>query len=163
MASAPTRDEGTSLRPAARSSASISSAAVSAAPAGTGRRVSALRRPGRELVAIELLAGAVALDDDQAGGLDALVGGEPHRAGRALAATPDRGGVIEVAGVDDAGLALTALGAAHRAPVRRHHYGVVVLPRGYHYMVWSGGLGAAATGRRPGGSRRPDAGRPRAA
>src|SRR6478735_3248671 len=49
MAIAPTRDDGTSLMPAARSSASIASAAASAAPSGTGRRVSALRRPDASL------------------------------------------------------------------------------------------------------------------
>ena len=41
----PTRDDGTSVMPAARSSASIRSAAASAASSGTGRRVRALRRP----------------------------------------------------------------------------------------------------------------------
>ncbi len=49
-----------------------------------------LRQPGRQLVAVELLAGAVALDDDQPRGLDALVRGEPGGAGGALAATADR-------------------------------------------------------------------------
>ena len=122
MASAPIRDDGTSVTPAARSSASIASAAASAAPSGTGRRVSALRSPDDELVAIELLARAVALDDDQPGGLDALVGREPRRAGGALAAAADGGRVVEVARVDDAGLPLAALGAAHRSPVGVTHH-----------------------------------------
>src|SRR5262249_54376772 len=46
-----------------------------------------------ELVAIELLASAIALDDDEARRLDALVGGEAGTACRALAPSPDRGGV----------------------------------------------------------------------
>ena len=119
--------DGTSVAPAERSSASIASAAASAAPRGhrpTGQR---LAQAGGELVAIELLARPVALDDDEPGGLDALVGREAHRAGGALAATADRGGVVEVARVDDPGLALTALGAAHRSPVGRSPpLGVVV-------------------------------------
>src|SRR5664279_5837024 len=45
IASAPTRADSTSEVPPARSAASISSTARSAAPSGTGRRVSALRSP----------------------------------------------------------------------------------------------------------------------
>src|SRR6185503_19561624 len=53
-----------------------------------GQRLAESRR---ELLAIELLAGAVALDDHEPGGFDALVGREPGRAGRALAPAADRG------------------------------------------------------------------------
>ena len=49
MASAPTRELGTSDWPADRSSASMPSAARSAASSGTGRRVSALRSPKASL------------------------------------------------------------------------------------------------------------------
>ena len=82
-----------------------------------------LAQAGDEPVAIELLARAVALDDDEPGGLDPLIGREPHRAGGALAPAPDRRRVVEVARVDDAGLPLAALGAAHRSPVASHHKG----------------------------------------
>ena len=78
IASAPTRELGTSLT-AGRSAARPRSRrrrGPRRRPA-TGRRVRALRRPVGELVAVELLAVAVALDDDQPGGLDALVGREP--------------------------------------------------------------------------------------
>ena len=82
-----------------------------------------LAQPGDEPVAIELLARPVALDDDQPGGLDPLVGREPHRARGAFAPAPDGRRIIEVARVDDAGLPLAALGAAHRSPVVSHHKG----------------------------------------
>src|SRR5215207_55029 len=85
-----------------------------------------LAQPGRELRTVELLAGAVALDDNQARRLDALVGREPHRARRALAAAADRGRVVEVARVDDAGVPRPALGAAHRTPAELIPLGVVV-------------------------------------
>ena len=125
IASAPTRDDGTSLAPDARRSASI---CVGRGLRGAGRDRATgqgLAKPDCQLVAIELLADAVALDDDEPGGFDPLVRGEPHRTGRALAAAADGGGVIEVSRVDDPGLPLAALGAAHRSPV---------LPD--HYMVW---------------------------
>src|SRR5262245_55782806 len=54
-------------------------------PAGQG-----LPEARGELLAVELLAVAVALHDDQAGGLDPLIGREPGRAGAALAAAADR-------------------------------------------------------------------------
>ena len=126
IASAPIRDDGTSVTPAERSSASIASAAAFGGAVGdrpTGQR---LAQPGHEPLAIELLARAVALDDDQPGRLDALVGGEPERAGGALPAAPDRGRIIEVARVDDAGLPLAALGAAHGSPARLTPQGLVV-------------------------------------
>src|SRR4029079_487923 len=67
-----------------------------------------------ELLPIELLPGAVALDDHESGGLDALVRREPRRAGRALPAATDRGRIVEVPGVDDPGLAGPAMWTAHR-------------------------------------------------
>ena len=90
---------------------------------GDGPAGQRLAQARGEPLAIELLAGPVALDDDEPGGLDPLVGREPHRAGGALAAASDGGRVIEVARVDDAGLPLAALGAAHRSPVSMHHKG----------------------------------------
>ena len=71
-----------------------------------------LSKSGGELVPVELLARAVALHDDQSSRLDSLVRREPGRARGALAAPSDRRGVVEVTGVDDAGLAFTALRAA---------------------------------------------------
>ena len=110
MASSPIRDDGTSVAPAARSSASIASAAASAAPSGHGPPGQRLAQAGGELVAVELLARAVALDDDEPGRLDALVGREPGGAGGALAPAADRRRVVEVARVDDPGLTFAALG-----------------------------------------------------
>ena len=121
IASAPIRELGISDRPDERSSASIASAARSAASAATGRRVSALREPVGELVAVELLARAVALDHDQARGLDTLVGGEPRRARRALPPAPDRRRLVEVAGVDDARVTGAALRTAHEPSSWPHH------------------------------------------
>ena len=57
-----------------------------------------------------------------AGGLDPFVGREPHRARGTFASAPDRRRIVKVARVDDAGLPLAALGAAHRSPVGPHHY-----------------------------------------
>src|SRR4051794_23136673 len=73
-----------------------------------------LAEAGGELFAVELLASAVTLDDDQPGRLDPLVGREAGRARHALAATADCRGIVEVAGVDDPGLAGSAMGTAHR-------------------------------------------------
>src|SRR3954447_16249091 len=67
-----------------------------------------------ELLAVELLPSAIALDDDEPGGLDPFVGREPRRTGRALPAAADRRGIVEVARVDDPGLAGSAMGTAHR-------------------------------------------------
>src|SRR6478735_12200990 len=90
-------------------------------PAGQG-----FAETGNEPVAIELLAHAIALDDDEPGGFDPLIGREPHRAGGALAPASDGGGIVEIPRVDDAGLPLAALGAAHRTPVSRAPLGIVV-------------------------------------
>src|SRR6185436_8285454 len=89
---------------------------------GDGSAGQGLAQAGRELLAIELLAGAVALDDDEASRLDPLVRGEPGRAGRALAPAPDRGRIVEIARVDDPRFALTAMGTAHRPSWHSHHY-----------------------------------------
>jgi ferredoxin len=67
-----------------------------------------------EPVTVELLARPIALDDDQPGGLDALVGREPGGTGGALATTADRGRIVEIPGVDDPGLAGPAMWTAHR-------------------------------------------------
>ena len=101
----------------------MASAAASAAPSGDGPAGQRLAQPADEPVAIEFLAGAVALDDDQPGGLDTLIGREAHRARGALAPAPDGRRIVEVSRVDDAGLPLAALGAAHRSPVGYHHKG----------------------------------------
>ena len=90
---------------------------------GNGTTGQCLAQTRDETVAIELLARAIALDDDEPGGLDPLIGREPHRARRALAPAPDGGGIVEIPRVDDAGLPLAALGAAHRSPVVSHHKG----------------------------------------
>ena len=109
-------------------------------PAGAQRRLDLVGRPlgravgdgsprqrlaqaGGELVAVELLAGPVALDDDQARRLDPLVGREAGAAGDALPPAPDRRGLVEVARVDDAGVALLARRTAHPVLLRPpHHY-----------------------------------------
>src|SRR4029079_11670520 len=83
-----------------------------------------LAQPRHEPVAIEFLARPVALDDDEPGGLDPLVRREPHGTRGALAAAADGRRIVEVARVDDAGLPLTALGAAHRSPVVSDHKGL---------------------------------------
>src|SRR5262245_18376118 len=72
-----------------------------------------LPKPVRELVAVELLARAVALDDKEARGLDALVRGEPGAAGGALAPRVDGRRVVEVTRVDDPRVALAADGTSH--------------------------------------------------
>src|SRR6476659_7408632 len=77
----------------------------------TGQR---LAEAGGELLAVELLAGPVALDDHEAGRLDPLVGREPGGAGGALAAPADRGRIVEIPGVDDPGLPSPAMWTAHR-------------------------------------------------
>ena len=88
---------------------------------GDGAPRQGLREAVGELVAVELLAGAVALDDDEAGRLDALVGGEPGAAGGALPAAADRRRLIEVARVHDPRVTGAALRAAHRPSIVAHH------------------------------------------
>ena len=114
------------------------------APSGDRPAGQRLAQAGDELVAVELLARPVALDDDEPGGLDPLVGREPGRAGGALAATADGRGIVEVARVDDAGLPLAALGAAHRSPARLAPLGLVVSTE--DTTTWCG-----VAGRRRGG------------
>ena len=122
-ASVPIRDDGTSLEPAERSSASISSAALLGGAVGHRPAGQRLAQARGELVAVELLARAVALDDDQAGRLDALVGREPRGAGGALAPAADRGRIVEIPGVDDPGLARSPhWGQRIDAPAASHHY-----------------------------------------
>ena len=145
MASAPTWADGISDSPEARSSASIASAACSAASPATGRRVSALRRPEASFSRSNSWRHAVALDDDEAGGLDALVGREPGRAGGALAAAADRRGVVEVARVHDPRLPLAAMRAAHR-PSWRHTTRGCGVSRGYHYIRGSRRVNARVFG-----------------
>src|ERR1035437_1389704 len=72
-----------------------------------------LAEPRHELVAIELLPGAAALDDDQARRLDPFVSRESHAAFPAFPAPADAG-LVEVTRIHDAGLAFTATGTAHR-------------------------------------------------
>ena len=118
--------------PSARSSASIASAARSRrrpAPGGA----SAPCEARRELVPVELLARAVALDDDQPRGLDALVGREPglqaaHSRRRRIVAASSRSreSTTRVS-------ASPHWGQRIRPP--RHHY-PLWCARGYHYMVW---------------------------
>src|SRR3990170_7408061 len=66
---------------------------------------------GDDLVAVELLAGVVLLDDGDAAQLHLLKGGEAVAAGLALAATADAGGVGPR--VDDAGVGVAAERAVH--------------------------------------------------
>src|SRR6187200_2238566 len=95
--------------------------AVRHGPPGQG-----LAQTGDKSIAVELLADAVALDDDEPRGLDPLIGREPHRTRRALAPASDGCGIVEIPRVDDAGLPLAALGAAHRTPVSLAPLGIVV-------------------------------------
>src|ERR1019366_6001189 len=83
-----------------------------------------LAQAAGQLVPVELLTTAIALHHDQAGRLDPLIGGEAHAARGAFAASPDRGGVIKVTGVDDARLAVAALWTAHPAPCCCDHNGL---------------------------------------
>ena len=76
----------------------------------------------------------VALDDDETSRLDALVGGEPGRAGGALAAPADRRGVVEVPRVDDPGLSFTAMRAAHRPSWLGRTTTACGVGSGYHYI-----------------------------
>ena len=79
----------------------------------------------RELVAIEFLAGAVALDDEEAGGLDALVGRESGAARGALAAPANGRGASRSREIHDPGVSLTADGTSHPASgPPQHHYGL---------------------------------------
>src|SRR4051794_10499536 len=80
-----------------------------------------LTEAGHKPITIEFLPRPVTLHDDQPGGLDTLVGGEPHRTCCALAPAADRRRIVEVARVDDPRLPLTALRAAHRSPVDSDH------------------------------------------
>src|SRR5262249_11674137 len=73
-----------------------------------------LLQAGDELGAVEVLAAPAALDDRQACRLDALVGGEARRARGAFAPASDGDRVVQVARVDDASVALAAVGATHR-------------------------------------------------
>ena len=84
---------------------------------------------------VELDPTAVALDDGQAGDLDALEGREPGLAGDTLPATPDGRALILVARVDDAGLGLSAGRAAHDRVSSLHGAGpqeLVVSDSAYH-------------------------------
>ena len=117
------RGLGSRTGPTPRSSLSIGVRGTFRGVVGDGAPGQRLRQAGRQLVPVELLARAVALDDDQARGLDALVGREAGRAGRALPAPPDGGRLVEVARVHHARVPGAALRAAHR-PARSssHHY-----------------------------------------
>src|ERR1035437_4734921 len=68
-----------------------------------------------QLLAVELLAGAVALDHHQSRRLDPLVSGEPRAARLALAAAPNAG-LIQVARIHDASLSLATSRTTHRGP-----------------------------------------------
>src|SRR5262245_25413515 len=81
---------------------------------GHGAASQRLAEAGSELLAVEFLADSVALDDDEAGRLDALIGREAGRAGGAFAAAADGRGVIEVTRVDDPRLPFAAMRAAHQ-------------------------------------------------
>ena len=95
---------------------------------GDGAPGQRLGQAGRQLVPVELLAGAVALDDDEARGLDALVRGEPRRCRPGT-----RGG---------GGSSRTRPGRASRRPgvSRVPHCGQRIGPpsSAHHYPLWCG-------------------------
>jgi hypothetical protein len=69
-----------------------------------------------KLVAIEVLALAVRLDDDEVAQLHPLVGGEAAAAGRAEAPPPDRDVILRGPRVLHLGVDISAKRAAHRPP-----------------------------------------------
>ncbi len=74
---------------------------------------------GAELVAVEVLVAAVALEDGEDGLDDLFVGGEAMAAMGADAAAADGVAVANGAGVDDLVFGLRTLGTAHGQSVRR--------------------------------------------
>ena len=154
MAISPMREDGTSLMPSARS---VRLDLVRGALRRAGRDRSppeGLLQAGGQLVPVEVLPVAVALDDTQTGRLDALVGGEPRRADVALPAAADGGRIIEVAGIDDPRISFATAWAAHRtgrAPFGVGPLGLVSRRLGYTIC----GAGPASGGPGLSGSRWP--------
>src|SRR3954452_14352030 len=81
---------------------------------GHGPPGQGLPDPGLELVAVPRLSGAVALDQDEADVLDALVGGEPPAAGAAVPTAPDRLAGVGRARIHHTVVVDTTPRAAHR-------------------------------------------------
>ena len=79
---------------------------------GTGRFSQARSRP-LNLDAVETLAGAVFLDDDQRDGLDDLIRGKALAALRAFTAATDAFSFVGGAGIDNFAVFTTAVGAFH--------------------------------------------------
>ena len=120
--------------PRTASWASIWSAAASADAVRHGPARERLAQAVGELVAIELLARAVTLDDQQARRLDSLVGRESGAARRALAPAANGRGVVEVARIDHPGVSLTTDWTSHRYSILLAPLWVVVFAGSYHYM-----------------------------
>src|SRR3954464_11982048 len=88
-------------------------------------------RPAQELVAVERLAAAATLDDVHADGFRPLVRGEALVA--VLALPPSANGVSRLAGVHDAMLGRSTVGALH---VQSILLPLVVLLRSNHKILW---------------------------